>query len=254
MTITDIPFGLEPAAFAVLALGLLVAGFSRGYSGFGFSALLVASGSLVTDPINVVPLAIVLEVTASVMQALGVWRDIDWKRVGLLCAGALVGNPIGVALLAYLSSGSLRIAIAVFIMTASALLLSGWHLRRRTGTAGTALVGLASGTANGATALGGLPVALFFVAGGEKPAVIRANLVAFFFLTDFYAGILFTYEGILNLDTLHAAVWALPFLVVGLIAGTRRFIGTTPEAFRRVVLVLLIALSALVFAKAVGLV
>ena len=247
---TALPFDLDVAAFAVLAIGLLVAAFSRGYSGFGFSALLVASGSLVTDPIKIVPLAIMLEVTASVIQSAGVWRDIDWKRVGLLCAGALVGNPLGVSLLSYLTSGSLRVAIAVFIMTASAVLLGGWHLQRRTGTAGMALVGFASGTANGATALGGLPVALFFVAGRETPAVIRANLVAFFFLTDFYAGALLAYEGILNLDTLHAALWGLPLLILGIIGGTRQFIGTTPEAFRRFVLVLLIVLSTLVLAKA----
>lgn len=251
---TALPFDLEPAAFAILALGLLVAAFSRGYSGFGFSALLVASGSLVTDPINVVPLAIVLEVCASVLQALGVWKEIDWKRVGLLCLGAFIGNPIGVALLTYLSSGSLRIAIAVFIMSASAVLLYGWHLKRRTGTAGTSLVGLVSGTVNGATALGGLPVALFFVAGRETPAVVRANLVAFFFLTDFYAGALLASQGILNFDTLHAALWGLPLLAIGLIAGTRKFIGTTPDAFRRFVLVLLIALATLVLAKAAGMV
>ena len=251
---TALPFDLEPGAFAILALGLLIAAFSRGYSGFGFSALLVASGSLVTDPINVVPLAIALEVSASVMQALGVWKEIDWKRVGLLCFGSFIGNPIGIALLTYLSSGSLRIAIAVFIMSASAVLLYGWHLKRRTGTAGTSLVGFVSGTVNGATALGGLPVALFFVAGREAPAVVRANLVAFFFLTDFYAGALLASQGILNFDTLYAALWGLPLLAIGLIAGTRKFIGTTPDAFRRFVLVLLIALATLVLAKAAGMV
>lgn len=251
---TSIPFDLGPAAFAVLALGLFVAAFARGYSGFGFSALLVASGSLVTAPVNVVPLAIVLEVTASVLQAVSVWRDVDWKRVGLLCLGALIGNPIGVAGLAYLSSNSLRVAIAAFILSASLVLLSGWQMTRRSGPAATGLVGLASGTANGATALGGLPVALFLTADRQSPAVIRATMIAFFFLTDFYAGVLFTYQGVLNLDTLHAALWALPFLVLGLIAGSRQFIGTTPQAFRRFTLGLLIALSALVFAKAGGIV
>jgi hypothetical protein len=251
---TDIPLNLGLTGFAILAAGLFLAAFARGYSGFGFSALLVASGSLVTDPINVVPLAIVLEVAASMIQAPGAWKQIDWKRVGLLCAGALVGNPLGVALLTYLSSGSLRIAIAVFILSASVVLLCGWHFTRRTGNAGTALVGLASGSANGATALGGLPVALFFVAGREQPAVMRANLVAFFFITDIYASGLLATQGILNLNTLHAALWALPFLVAGLAAGSRSFIGTSPEAFRRFVLVLLIGLSILVLAKSAGMV
>ena len=77
-----LPFDLSVAAFAILAAGVFVASFARGYSGFGFSALVVASGSLVTDPINVVPLAIVMEVTASLLQAISVWRHVDWKRDG----------------------------------------------------------------------------------------------------------------------------------------------------------------------------
>ncbi|MGI9413499.1 MAG: sulfite exporter TauE/SafE family protein [Hyphomicrobiales bacterium] len=238
-----LPFDLGIGAFAILALGLFVASFARGYSGFGFSALLVASGSLVTDPINVVPLAIVMEVSASVLQAASVWRHVDWKRVGLLCGGALIGNPVGVALLAYLSSNSLRIAISAFILAASAVLLSGWRRTRRTGAAGAGLVGLGSGVVNGATALGGLPVALFLTADRQDPATMRATLVAFFFLTDFYAGVLFVHEGVLNRATVEAAVWALPILVVGLVLGGRHFIGTTPEAFRRFTLGLLIALS-----------
>jgi len=251
---TSLPFDLGPVGFALLAAGLFVASFARGYSGFGFSALLVASGSLVTAPVNVVPLAIVLEVTASVLQALSVWREVDWKRVGILCAGALIGNPIGVAALAYLSSNSLRVAIAAFIMSASIILLSGWHMKRRTGSLGTGLVGLVSGATNGATALGGLPVALFLTADRQTPAVIRANMIAFFFLTDFYAGVLFTHQGVLNLNTVHAAIWSLPFLVFGLILGGRRFIGTTPQAFRRFTLGLLLALAGLVFAKAGGII
>lgn len=251
---TALPFDLGTGAFAVLYIGLFVAAFARGYSGFGFSALLVASGSLVTDPINVIPLAIVLEVTASVLQAVSVWKDIEWKRVWVLCLGALIGNPVGVATLAYLSPDPLRVVIAGITLVASIVLLMGWKLARSGGAAGDGAIGVVSGLANGATALGGLPVALFFVAAGQSHAVIRANMVAFFFLADFYAGGLFVHQGILNWDTLYAALWCLPVLVLGMLLGTWRFMGTTPEMFRRFVLALLIALSVLVLAKAGGLI
>ena len=36
------PYDLGPGALAWLAVACLVAGFVRGYSGFGFSALLIA--------------------------------------------------------------------------------------------------------------------------------------------------------------------------------------------------------------------
>lgn len=251
---TALPFDLSTTAFAVFIAGLFIASFARGYSGFGFSALLVASGSLVTDPINVIALAIVLEVTASALQAIGVWRDIEWKRVGILSFGALIGNPLGVALLVYLSPDPLRIVIACITLTASIILLAGWKLARSGGTAGDGAVGVASGVANGATALGGLPVALFLVSSGQSHASVRANLIAYFFFSDFYAGCLFASQGVLNWSTLHAAVWALPVLVAGLLLGTRHYSLATPETFRRFVLGLLIALSILVLVKAAGLV
>ena len=251
---TALPFDLTITAFAALVAGLFLASFARGYSGFGFSALLVASGSLVTDPINVIALAIVLEVTASVLQAMGVWRDIEWKRVGVLCLGALIGNPLGVALLIYLAPDPLRIIIACITLAASIVLLTGWTLSRSGGTAGDGAVGMVSGVANGATALGGLPVALFLVSSGQTHASVRANLIAYFFFSDFYAGCLFASQGVLNWGTLHAAVWSLPVLVAGLLLGTRQYSLATPEAFRRFVLCLLVALSVMVLAKAAGVV
>src|SRR6516165_9384811 len=79
-------------ALIVMVLGLLVASFARGYSGFGFSAILVGSWSLVAPPSLPVAVAVMLEVGASIMQAASVWRHVDWRRIGLLLAGAVVGS------------------------------------------------------------------------------------------------------------------------------------------------------------------
>ncbi len=248
----EIPFGLEPGALALLALGLLVASYARGYSGFGFSALLVASGSIVTDPANVVPLAISLEVVASIVMAVSVWRSVAWKQVGLLVAGAFIGNPAGVALLLFLAADTLRLGISAFIFCASLVLLSGWHLTRPVGAPATFVVGIGSGVANGATALGGLPLALFMTVNRQDPAQVRASLIAYFFVTDAYAGTLMATQGILNAQTLVAIAWAVPILFGGIWLGSRSFAAATPEGFRRVVLGLLIVLSLLGAAKAFG--
>jgi hypothetical protein len=241
--IAGLPFGLGPGGLTLLAIGLLAAAYARGLTGFGFSALLVATGALVTEPAKVVPLAIVLEVTASLAQAVSVWRHVDWRRVALLIAGALAGNPLGIALLAFATADALRLGISGFILAACLILLLGWQARRRIGRAGTFAVGLGSGVVNGATALGGLPVVLFLAASREAPAVMRASLIAFFFVTDLYAGALMAWRGILDTGTVHAAVWALPVLLAGLWLGSHRFAATTPEAFRRFTLWLLIVLA-----------
>ena len=65
------PFDLGPMALAWLALSCLVAGFVRGYSGFGFSALLIAASSLVTNPMNFVAVVVILETVMSLQAAKG---------------------------------------------------------------------------------------------------------------------------------------------------------------------------------------
>jgi hypothetical protein len=108
-----------------------MASLARGYSGFGFSAVLVASWSLVGSPALAVVVALVLEVTASIIQAASVWQDIPWRRVGLLMAGAIVVTPLGVHLLAATDERTLRIGIAIFILLAAVALLAGLRLPTR---------------------------------------------------------------------------------------------------------------------------
>jgi len=233
-----------------MATGLIVASLARGYSGFGFSALLVASWSLVTEPARAVALSLILEVAASIIQAFSIWRAIPWRRVALLLAGAALGTPAGVWLLATTPAHVMQAGIALFVLGAASALLAGLRLQRTAGDAGTAAVGVVSGIANGAVAMGGLPVALLLTAQGDSPAQIRAALIAYFFLLDLIALAFLAGEGLVGGDTLLHAALALPVLALGIGLGTRHFLGATPESFRRTTLLVLIGLALLGIGRA----
>ncbi len=89
-----LPFGLE---FGLRLDGGGDAGcrFLRGYSGFGYSALVIAASSLVTSPLNFVAVVVLLEFAMSLQAWRGAGPDVDWRRVGFLLAGAAVGLPLG---------------------------------------------------------------------------------------------------------------------------------------------------------------
>ena len=233
-----------------MALGLIAASFARGYSGFGFSAILVASWSLVAPPSLGVAVAVLLEVSASIMQAASVWRDVDWRRIGLLLAGAVVGSPFGVAVLTLAPASSVRLLIAALLLLCCCGLLAGFRLAKPVGTAGQVAVGGVSGLVNGATAMGGLPVALFLAASSISPATMRASFIAYFFALDIIAGSLLAREGVLGLQALVTAALCVPFLILGLVFGARHFLFATPEEFRRHTLWLLVALALLGLVKA----
>jgi uncharacterized membrane protein YfcA len=241
----SLPADLTPLTMIVMLAGLALGAFARGYSGFGFSAILVSSWALVTDPAKAVVVALCLEVSASLMQAVSVWKNVPWRRVLVLMAGAIIGTPLGVLVLASMPREPLKLAIAVFVLISAALLYKGYRFKTEAGNASTAAVGVASGVANGSVGMGGLPVALFLTADTDTPQRIRAAVIAYFFLLDITGLIFLSQQDLISRESLTLAFLSLPVLALGVWLGGKRFLGTSPEAFRRTTLLLLMIIAGL---------
>lgn len=243
------PFDLAPPALAWLAVACLVAGFVRGYSGFGFSALLIASASLVTNPMNFVAVVVILEMVMSLQHARRAGPDVDWRRVGWLLGGAAIGLPLGLWILTGVSEDTARAVVSAYVLGMCGVLLMGWRLAAEVRGLPNGVAGVISGLAN-APGMGGLPVAAFFAAQPMPPNVFRATLIAYFPLLDLYSAPLYWYAGLVSWDTLWAALIALPLTLLGNWLGGRHFFGTDPQEFRRFAIVLLVGLALLGLGKA----
>ena len=244
------PFDLGSGALVWLALACLVAGFVRGYSGFGFSAMLIAASSLVTNPLNFVAVVVILETVMSLQAAKAAGPDVDWKRVGWLMGGAAIGLPVGLWILTGVSEDTARAVVSGYVLLMCGVLLAGWRMQAEArGGAANGLAGVISGLAN-APGMGGLPVAAFFAAQPMSAAVFRATLIAYFPLLDIYSAPLYWMAGLVTWDTLWAAMIALPVTLLGNWLGGRHFFGTDPQEFRRFAIVVLAGLATLGIAKA----
>lgn len=244
-----LPFGLSPSAAAFLAFAVLAAAFVRGYSGFGFAALVVSATSLVTSPLHAVPVVVICDILMTVQQMPGVWARIDWRRVGFLTLGTMPGVPLGVTLLSGIGTELARAVIAGFVLLMCAALWAGWSLPGRIGGAMHAGTGLVSGLANGA-GVGGLPVAVILAAQPMAAPVFRATLVAYFTLMDLWSLPIMARAGMLEADTARAVLVATPLMILGLWLGGRRFMSAEPASFRRFAILLLAGLSVLGLLKA----
>jgi hypothetical protein len=245
-----VPFDLGPLALAWLAFACLVAGFVRGYSGFGFSALLIAASSLVTNPLNLVAVVVILETVMSLQAARGAGPDVDWKRVLWLLGGAAVGLPLGLWILTGMSEDAARAVISGYVLFMCLVLLAGWRMAAEVrGGAANGFAGVISGLAN-APGMGGLPVAAFFAAQPMPASVFRATLIAYFPLLDLYSAPLYWLAGLVSWDTLWASLIALPVTLLGNWLGGRHFFGTDPQDFRRFAIILLAGLAMLGLGKA----
>ncbi len=237
------PFDGSLAGILMLVAILFCAGFVRGYSGFGSSAVIITALAPFASPSAIVPVTVLLEILASILMVRGTRGHLDWSVFRLVVIGALIGSPLGLAAHFYVSETTIKLLIQGFVLAFALALLAGWTLKRPPGPVGTLGVGALSGVANTAASLGGLPVALFFVAGNNSPNMLRATMVSFFFFVNAVSVALLLSAGIMTAESFKTlALWGLP-VIIGVYAGGKHFLGASPQTFRRVVLSLLITLA-----------
>lgn len=224
---------------------LLLASYVRGYCGFGFTGVLMIGLSMMMPIAEIVPLSIALEILASSGQAYGVFRDVNWRRLGILATTGFVGTPVGVFLLGAFPDASLRPVALSFVVVSSAYLIFSKQRARHFSTRSYAMAGLTIGVVNGATALSGLALALFLSLSDDRPAQIRATMIFYLFLADFWAGGILLASNFYDTTTAFRILDALPLLALGVWLGSRQFAAAEPATFRRAVLWLLLVLSAL---------
>ena len=163
---------------------VFIASIIRGFNGFGFSATCISGFSFILPAIEIVPIILILEVLISIFMAPYVWNKIDWNLVLKVLIGIAIGSPFGLYLLKYLSPETTHFYVCLIIIIFSILLMRGYSNKNINNNGLKILTGIISGTLNGLTTLGGMPVALFLLVTSIQPAVIRGSLAALFFLTD----------------------------------------------------------------------
>jgi uncharacterized protein len=244
----SLPFDLGAAGLAWLMLAGFAAAWVRGYAGFGFAAVLISAGALVTSPLRLVAVAILADLVMTGQMWPGLRRQIDWPRAVTLFLGALVGLPLGLWVLTGVSEAAMRLMVSGWVLAMGLVLLRGWVLR--IGGRGVVLgTGVISGAAN-AAAVGGLPVVALLAAQAIPAAVFRATLVAYFLLLDLWTLPLLYWFGLFDADTLVGLLVLTPAFVAGTWTGSRRFANAAPQDFRRFAIAALIGLSLLGMVRA----
>ena len=217
----------------------------RGYSGFGFSLLAITALSLAMEPKEIVPAIFMMEIAASLHLLPSIWREIHWRSIALLLVGCVVATPFGVWILASAPAAPLKIGLAVAVAIATFMLWRGFRLERTPGPAATIVTGGVSGLLNGSLGIAGPPVILFYFSSPAAVNVGRASMIAYFLGTDVTGLAFMAPHELINSSTLIRFVTFLPALIIGVWIGARSFRNADPAVFRRWVLIILFAMSAL---------
>ena len=236
-------FQLSLIEFFFIIFTVFVASIIRGFNGFGFSATCISGFSFILPAIEIVPIILLLEVIISIFMVPYIWNKIDWKFVFKLLTGIIIGSPIGLYLLKYLAPEITHLSVCLIIIFFSILLMKGYSNQKINNNYAKFFTGIVSGTLNGLTTLGGMPVALLLLITSIQPAIIRGSLAALFFLTDIYAFILSFLAGIVDMTITYRVIPLIIVLPVGVFIGNKFFVKSKEKTYRKVVFYFLIFIS-----------
>jgi uncharacterized protein len=235
------------AVFGVFAASLL-----RGFTGFGFGIAAVPLLSLALPPAKAVPFVVVLQVIVGGVGLRHAWSLCDWRAVGGLSPGLVLGIPIGLAVLTTLRADTVRLAIGCLILASVLLLWRGLRLSRTPSRALTIAVGLVAGVMSGLSSMGGPPIVVYLLALSHEAAIVRASSIVYFMLAAMVSLLLMSLNGLIDREILSWSVASVPVLMAGTYLGNWGFRHSRPHYHRLTAMVLLSVLALLLIARGLG--
>ena len=231
---------------AIAAATLLVAGLIRGFSGFGSAMVNAPMLSLLWGPTIGVPVAALVEFVPAIQLTPRAIPDAQWRLMWLLGIPALILIPAGSWLLVSLPNEIVRRVVGGVVLLLVATLWSGWRYKGQRTAPLSIFVGAVSGLLSGTTGIGGPPIILYLMAGGDRPAVLRANMIGYFTIVLVGLTVTFAFLGLFG----PVVLWRTGFLVipfvVGIFVGAKLFPFASERTFRNIALAVLAVSSSYV--------
>ncbi len=219
---------------------VIVASILQRVSGFGF-ALVATSLLAIAMPVSE---AVVILSFVSIPSTTLTWRQLrhhaDPAQLRRLMAWTIPGLPLGLIVHATVPDRPMRVILAVVIVAAVALLVTGWKMPVRHVALADAVAGFVAGVLNTSTGTNGPPLVFDLTSQGITPDRLRATLSGVFAFSGVTTVLLFAVEGSLDAQALVTGAAAMPFAIVGQVVGTRLSSTVSAEMFRRLTFALLV--------------
>lgn len=234
----------DPRFPVALAISI-AAGLVRGFTGFGSALIYIPLMSAVYGPRIAVPTLLLFDTICSVPFAIQCWPASTRREVLPVAIAGALALPVGVGALLYVDVLVLRWFIAVLVLFALVVLITGWRYHGRPSVAASLGVGAFAGFGSGAVQIAAPALLVFWLGGPNSATTVRANIMVLFAIQGMLAIIAYTFSGLFGTEVLALAfVLGVPF-VIAMTVGARWFRGTSDTLYRRVAYII-IAFSGLI--------
>ena len=232
-----------PTEIVLLAAGAAVAGFVQGLSGFAFGMVAMSIWVWGVEPRVAAVMTVMGGLSGQLLQAFTVRRGLRLAALAPFLAGALVGVPLGVAVLPHLNAALFKLTLGIILVVCCPAMLLAHRLPRLAfgGRIGDGVAGAVGGLMGGIGGFPGVVPTLWCTLRGfdkdlQRTVVQNFNLAALAATMAVYVT-----SGTVTRDMLPLFAVVVPALIVPSLLGARVYVGLSELAFRRVVLTLLTA-------------
>ena len=242
---------IDAQFLTLLILGAVAAGFINGLAGFGTALFSLGFWLQIMPPVQAVLVVLVMSLLSGFQGVILVRRAIQWPRLARFLVPALVGVPIGTALVVWIEPTLLKLVIAGFL-----ILYGMFFAFRRELPALTrptpiidGSVGFAGGVLGGLAGLSGALLTMWCAMRPWPKAEQRAVLQPYNFIIQVIATTLFIIQGAFDRETMLIMAIAAPFTLGSAQVGLFVFKRMGDAQFRRLLIVLMLISGLLLMAR-----
>jgi uncharacterized membrane protein YfcA len=206
--------GLDPGAFALVALALLLGSLVQSVVGLGIG-LVAAPVITLLEPELMPGVLISLAFVLPCITLIHDHHDIDWHGLNWSLPSRVMGTALGVWVVATFTDGELGLFIGAMVLLA---VLVTWRAVtvpiNRTSLSAAGFIGGVTGTA---TSIGGPPFALLYQ--HRQPTQIRTTMAVYFLIGAAISIVGLTISGDLERHQVAVAAFLLPAVGAGALLG-----------------------------------
>jgi len=227
----------------LIAVIFLFAGFLQGITSFGFSLVALPLLAFILDIKLIVPVLIIYSLIINTTILIHLWRNIELKEIMWIVVTGIIFTPIGMSILLYIDSESLKMITGILIFIVAVLLFMNKKIVIKNERIEHLFTGALSGILNGSLSFSGPPLIIFLTNKGVEKQKFRASLTFYFWILNAVTIPIFILGGLITIEVWVFSLKYVVFLIIGVTIGI--FLGNKldEKIFKKFVIIILMVLG-----------
>ncbi len=223
---------IELHVAAIIFVAVVLAGFMRGFLGFGGAMVIIMALNALLGAHYAIPVACLAGLPPTVQLLPSAVRSSDRRFVLPFALASMLTIPIGTLVLVTLDPALMKVLVSVLVLAVVALLYCGWRASSRPTTSAIVGAGAGVGLIQGVAGVGGPPTVAMALAQPGDAETQRANVIGAITALSVMPVVPLWYFGLFTKEVVALSIAIIPLYMALTRIGARYFSGHGREHYR----------------------